>query len=177
MKGPLESEKCIECPALFRAGPANHQSLVGWYGVECLAGLDWEPWHWAVPLVAFLGNDAPQVRVGGDTAATGFVETQCPGAVAVAAIKNGAFGTGDSPPRSHTEALRSLFDNFGYAPAAEREEPALSLDAAIRAARRDEWRGNRFKEREICQAMADVLEDNAVDIDSLFKIVENPSDY
>ena len=109
--------------------------------------------------------------------ATGFVETQSPGAVAGATLKNGAFGAGDSPPRSHTEALRSLFDNFGDAPAAEREEPALSLDAAIRAARRDEWRDNMFKGREICQAMADVLEDNAVDVDTLFKSVENPSDY
>lgn len=83
----------------------------------------------------------------------------------------------DYPPRINSEALRSLFDNLGDASVEEREERALALDAAIRAAIRDEWRGNMFKEREIHQAMATVLADNAVDIDILFKIVESQSDY
>ena len=99
----------------------------------------------------------------------------------------------DYPPRINSDALRSLFDNLGDAPVAEREEKALALDAAIRAAIRDDWRGNMFKEREIRQAMVAVLEGNAVDInidadidvdadtdadvDALFKIVESQSDY
>ena len=97
----------------------------------------------------------------------------------------------DYPPRINSDALRSLFDNLGDAPVAEREEKALALDAAIRDARRDDWRGNMFKEREIRQAMAAVLESNAVDdvddvddvadtdvdVDTLFKIVESQSDY
>ena len=84
---------------------------------------------------------------------------------------------GDYPPRINSDALRSLFDNLGDAPVAERAEKALALDTAIRAARRDEWRGNMFKEREIHQAMEAVLGDNAVDVDILFKIVESQSDY
>ena len=90
----------------------------------------------------------------------------------------------DYPLRINSGALRSLFDNLRDAPVAEREEKALALDAAIRAAIRDDWRGNMFKEREIRQAMVAVLEGNAVDtvdavddVDTLFKIVESQSDY
>ena len=56
------------------------------------------------------------------------------------------------------------------------EVAALRLDAAIRAAKMDDWRGNRFKERKVRNAIKSVLIDDNL-VDQLFEIVKAQHEY
>lgn len=95
------------------------------------------------------------------------------------------------PPAINTGALRSLFDNleelvasevrerksqYAAAPAA-REELALALDRAIRAVKKADWRGNRFKEREVRNAIRAVLGENDELVERIFEIVAAQREY
>jgi type I restriction enzyme R subunit len=92
-------------------------------------------------------------------------------------------------PNTHTDysdtintgALRALFDNLGDAPANRREDIALALNDAILNARRDDWRGNRFKEIEVHNAIVRVISedfgDDTIDIDTIFELVKNQNEY
>ena len=92
-------------------------------------------------------------------------------------------------PNTHTDysdpintgALRALFDNLGDAPADRREDIALALNDAILNARRDDWRGNRFKEIEVHNAIVRVISedfgDDTIDIDTIFELVKNQNEY
>ena len=88
-------------------------------------------------------------------------------------------------------ALRALFDNLRDWPGlaalltesqvaetgpTAAEVAALQLDAAIRAAKMDDWRGNRFKERKVRNAIKSVLLDNDL-VDRLFEIVKAQHEY
>ena len=88
-------------------------------------------------------------------------------------------------------ALRALFDNLRDRPGlaalltesqvaetgpTAAEVAALQLDAAIRAAKMDDWRGNRFKERKVRNAIKSVLLDNDL-VDRLFEIVKAQHEY
>lgn len=96
----------------------------------------------------------------------------------------------DSPP------LRALYDNLGepYAstlrnrpdspyggyPEEEsdiREMVVLTLDREIRAVKKADWRGNRFKEREIRNAIRATLGENESLVDAIFEIVKAQRDY
>ena len=101
------------------------------------------------------------------------------------------------PPRINTRALRSLFDNIDVSDESEiaeaggqndsprnreiRERMAIALDGAVLNSREDDWRGHKFKERKVRQAMAKVVAagfgDRAVDVDSLFELVKNQHGY
>lgn len=95
------------------------------------------------------------------------------------------------PPGIDSAALRALFDNLRDVPdlasllaesriadtsAEAAETAALKIDAAIRAKRKDNWRGNRFKEREVRNAIKSVVSDNSL-VDRLFEIVKARHDY
>ena len=95
------------------------------------------------------------------------------------------------PRAINSVALRALFDNLRDLPelasllakshVAETgptaaEVAALRLDAAIRAAKMDDWRGNRFKERKVRNAIKSVLLDNKL-VDQLFEIVKAQHEY
>ena len=91
--------------------------------------------------------------------------------------------------------LRALFDNLqdvdgldarlvrtglmaevrGGATAAERA--AIALDKAIRAVKKADFRGNRFKEREVRNAVQSVLGDDEALVDTVFEIVKSQRDY
>ena len=47
----------------------------------------------------------------------------------------------------------------------------MRVDAAIRTAKKDDWRGNRFKEREVRNAIKSVLPDDDL-VDRLFETRE-----
>ncbi|MGE3188367.1 MAG: type I restriction endonuclease subunit R, partial [Vicinamibacterales bacterium] len=100
------------------------------------------------------------------------------------------------PARIDTAALRALYDNldhpvpaevrerpeapFGGAPVvtvADREELALAVDRAIRNVKKADWRGNRFKEREIRNAIREMLGDDDALVDAVFEIVKAQRDY
>ena len=102
--------------------------------------------------------------------------------------------TGSSYPSSiNSDALRSLYDNLEDSPALDVQEPlasygnepagaskeakALALDGAIRRVRKADWRGNRFKEREVRNAIKSVIGEDANVLDTIFEIVKAQSDY
>ncbi|HDL89635.1 MAG TPA: hypothetical protein ENG14_01885 [Thermodesulforhabdus norvegica] len=102
--------------------------------------------------------------------------------------------TGSSYPEViNRPALRALYDNlelvatrevkeaqanWGERPGVDtRAERALALDQAIRSIKKDDWRGNKFKEREVRSAIRSVLGDNSELVDRIFEIVKNQREY
>ena len=97
------------------------------------------------------------------------------------------------PASIHNAALRALYDNleepevsvvrdpvvqYGDTPASDaREERALALDSAIRHVKKADWRGNRFKEREVRNAVKSVLGDDESLVNMIFDIVKAQRDY
>ena len=98
------------------------------------------------------------------------------------------------PPSITSAALRSLFDNLEAAqdsvavrqPPAHsdpdptvdvREAKALALDRAIRGVKKADWRGNRFKEREVRNAIKSTLGGDEGVVNTIFEIVKAQSDY
>jgi type I restriction enzyme R subunit len=97
------------------------------------------------------------------------------------------------PAAINTAALRALYDNledvaasmvrerpapYGAADAASgREEKALALDRAIRRVKKADWRGNRFTEREVHNAIKDVLGNDDAIVERIFEIVKAQRDY
>src|SRR5205085_2812739 len=63
--------------------------------------------------------------------------------------------SGSSYPKSlNTPARRALYDNLG-----KNEQLAITLDATIQRTKKDGWRGNKIKEREVRFAISGVLKD------------------
>jgi len=97
------------------------------------------------------------------------------------------------PSKINTPALWALFDNLdraqvslvgeseghdGYSPTVhKRMERAIALDRAIRQVKKADWRGNRFKEREVRNAIKSELGDDDGLVDSIFEIVKNQREY
>jgi type I restriction enzyme R subunit len=97
------------------------------------------------------------------------------------------------PSSINSAALRALYDNledarvlavrersapYGSAPDAEaREAKALALDRAVRRIKKADWRGNKFKEREVRNAIQSVLGANRGLVDTIFEIVKNQREY
>jgi type I restriction enzyme R subunit len=96
------------------------------------------------------------------------------------------------PASINSAPLRALFDNLEETwPSAVRERPvsgdspvvdareakALALDQAIRREKKADWRGNRFKEREVRNAIKSVLGDDVRLLDTMFELVKNQRDY
>jgi len=97
------------------------------------------------------------------------------------------------PAAITTAALRALYDNledaassvvreppvrYGDGGAASgREERALALDRAIRQVKKADWRGNRFKEREVRNAIKDVLGADDALVDQIFEIAKAQREY
>ncbi len=96
------------------------------------------------------------------------------------------------PAPINSPARRALYDNLKAVPELEEllkprnkvadrstdvaEQAALALDDAIRDVKKADWRGNRFKEREVRNAIESVLEDDAL-VDTIFEIVKAQRDY
>ena len=97
------------------------------------------------------------------------------------------------PASIHSAALRALYDNleepevsvvrdpmvqYGDTPTSDvRKERALALDNAIRHVKKADWRGNRFKEREVRNAVKSVLGDDESLVNMIFDIVKAQRDY
>jgi len=96
------------------------------------------------------------------------------------------------PSSINSAALRALFDNleepwastvherpapYGPAPMDAREAKALALDQAIRREKKADWRGNKFKEREVRNAIKSVVGDNDRLTNTMFELVKNQRDY
>ena len=97
------------------------------------------------------------------------------------------------PASIRNGALRALYDNledpeisvvrdpmtpYGDTPTFDpKEERALALDHAIRSVKKADWRGNRFKEREVRNAVKSVLGDDEGLVSTIFEIVKAQRDY
>ena len=75
------------------------------------------------------------------------------------------------PASIHSAAKRALFDNLG-----QDEELAIAIDAAIRATKKDSWRGNRMKEKEVRIAIKTHIADPDL-VDVIFDVVRNQHEY
>jgi type I restriction enzyme R subunit len=84
--------------------------------------------------------------------------------------KSPAAGAG-YPATMDTAAKRALFDNLG-----RDEALATALDAEIRRTKKDDWRGNKFKEREVRNAIRVHLSDPA-QVDLIFDLARNQHEY
>ncbi|MGO9566721.1 MAG: type I restriction endonuclease subunit R [Desulfomonilaceae bacterium] len=80
-------------------------------------------------------------------------------------------GGADYPKSLNTHAKRALYDNLG-----QDEVLAITLDAEIRQTKKDDWRGNKFKEREVRIVIRKQLKDEDL-TNRIFDLVWNQSDY
>lgn len=76
------------------------------------------------------------------------------------------------PSAVNTGALRALYDNLD-----KDEQLAIRVDAAIRAVKKDGWRGNRFKEREVRGAIKSTLDGADGAINKIFEIAKAQREY
>src|SRR5260370_40891740 len=75
------------------------------------------------------------------------------------------------PKSLNTRAKRALYNNLG-----NDEQLAITLDAAIQHTKKDGWRGNRIKEREVRYAIRDVLKDETL-TNQILELVKNQDEY
>ena len=79
----------------------------------------------------------------------------------------------ESYPKSlNTAAKRALYDNLG-----KDENLALRIDKAVKTTKKDDFRGHKFKEREIELAIRDILNKSNFDSKQIFELVKNQSEY
>lgn len=97
------------------------------------------------------------------------------------------------PTDINSTALRALYDNlqdreewavheeappYGTKPPKDsKEAKAIAIDKAIRSVKKDGWRENPFKEREVQIAIESILGDDDTLVDSIFDIVKNQREY
>lgn len=79
--------------------------------------------------------------------------------------------TEDTPDSLNTPALRALYNNLD-----KDETKAILCDQAIRASRKDDWKGNLQKELEVKAALYTVLND-VQEVERIFPIIKEQSDY
>lgn len=79
-------------------------------------------------------------------------------------------------PNLNTKAKRALYDNLD-----SNEELALALHDTIIRTKKDEWRGNLTKERQLKEAIYNVMKntiaDNLSEVERIFEIVKNQAEY
>jgi len=73
------------------------------------------------------------------------------------------------PATINSPARRALYDNLD-----QNEQLAVQIDTAIRAVKKADFRGNRFKEREVRNAIKSVLGDHDDRAGRIFNIVAEP---
>ena len=100
--------------------------------------------------------------------------------------------SGQYPLAINSGALRALYDNLKDIPGLERpanqyviaegtadvaEAAAIALDTAIRRVKKADWKGNRFKEKEVRNAIASILGSNEGLVDTILEIAKAQPDY
>mgnify|MGYP000078381371 CR=1 FL=1 len=75
------------------------------------------------------------------------------------------------PKTLNTNAKRSLYDNLG-----NNEELAMNIDKEICSVKKDNWRGNIIKERQVEYAIKKYIA-NEAEVKRIFEIVEMQKDY
>ena len=65
----------------------------------------------------------------------------------------------------------ALYDNLG-----KNEQLAITLDAKIQQTKKDGWRGNKIKEREVRYAILEVLKNETL-TNEILELVKNQDEY
>jgi len=85
------------------------------------------------------------------------------------------------PPNINTGPLRAFFNNLEELPVDSRAAAAFTIDVAIRETKQDDWRGNKLKKKQVRNAIARVIREELsgsnLDIDALFELAVNQSEY
>ena len=93
------------------------------------------------------------------------------------------------PPEIGSPPLRALYDNLdGYGALSHgeadpeaygeaRKQRAIAIDEAIRRVKKADWRGNKFKEREVRNAIRAEVDGDDPLVDELFQIVKAQREY
>lgn len=76
------------------------------------------------------------------------------------------------PRTMNSKAKRALYDNLN-----RDENLAVALDKEILRTKKDEWRGNKIKEREVRNAIKKILGKDGEELDKVFELVKNQSEY
>ena len=76
------------------------------------------------------------------------------------------------PPSLDTQAKRALYDNVG-----QDEELVTKIDTAIRYTKKADWVGDRFKEREIANAVREKTQGYKVDIKQVIELAKAQKEY
>lgn len=76
------------------------------------------------------------------------------------------------PPSMDTQAKRAFYDNFGHD-----EVLATKLDTTIRLTKRADWVDDRFKEREIANAIREETAGYEVDVAEVMELAKSQKDY
>jgi type I restriction enzyme R subunit len=79
--------------------------------------------------------------------------------------------TGSYPSSLNTRAKRALYNNLE-----NDEQLALAVDAKIRRVKKDKWKGNQIKEREVLYAIQGVVKDDDL-ANRIFELAKNQDEY
>lgn len=74
------------------------------------------------------------------------------------------------PKTIDTKAKKAIYDNLG-----QNEDLTNSIDAVIRNTKKDGWRGNRIKEREVKNALREFVQES--DLERVFELIKNQDEY
>ena len=74
------------------------------------------------------------------------------------------------PKTIDTKAKKAIYDNLGQS-----EDLTNSIDAAVRSTKKDGWRGNRIKEREVKNALREFVQES--DLERVFELIKNQDEY
>ncbi len=87
-------------------------------------------------------------------------------------VKRPQQSNSDYPESMNTQAKRAFYDNFG-----KNEVLATKIDSAIRLTKRADWVGDRFKEREIANAIRQETASYEIDIASVIELAKAQKEY
>lgn len=93
--------------------------------------------------------------------------------VELAKLERNPETSNDYPNEMNTPAKRALYDNLRSS-----SDLAVTIDSVIRKTKKDSWRGNIFKEREIKNAIKPYLtEYSDEEITKVFELIKNQNEY
>ena len=87
-------------------------------------------------------------------------------------VRPEATSDGQYPPKMDTQAKRAFYDNFG-----QNEDLATKIDLAVRQTKKADFVGDRFKEREIANAIRQATEGYDIDIAAIMELVKTQPEY
>lgn len=93
-------------------------------------------------------------------------------ALATKVVQPEGAGAGRYPSSLNTRAKRNLYDTLD-----KNEELTIRVDTAVRYTKKDGWTGNRFKEKEVRNAIREELGAYHVNLDDVMSVVKAQDEY